>query len=199
MIKRGIRNTNGKLGATIDDEDICKRDSDGIPRFFNPDTGREFTGDNPRRQAQEWVEDYNKELAEVFDKVCNDVASKMMEEEAVSLQVIEFASKYDALDPVRRGMLESIIEDYEVTDDKGDLVGYSIDLDKALAIVERQVGMIRGYASQHASKPESTSPALDMPSHAGQGPAGKPKFNNLAEAMEWEQDQLLSKMKGNAI
>ena len=52
FIKRGIRNNNGVLGATLDDADICKRDDDGVPRFFNPETGREFTGDNPRRQDQ---------------------------------------------------------------------------------------------------------------------------------------------------
>ena len=67
FIKRGVRNTNGMLGATIDDADVCKRDEDGVPRFYNPETGREFTGDNPRRQAQEWVDDYNKELARVFN------------------------------------------------------------------------------------------------------------------------------------
>ena len=56
FVSRGIRNNNGMLGATLDDPDICKRDEDGVPRFYNPETGREFTGDNPRRQAQEWVQ-----------------------------------------------------------------------------------------------------------------------------------------------
>lgn len=202
FVKRGIRHTNGRLGATIEDEDICKRDDDGVPHFFNPDTGREFTGDNPRRQAQEWVEDYNKELATAFNQACEKYEAKLLEGEQPGLKVLEFAPKYDKLDPIRKGMLDNVIEDYEITDNSGSVVGYSCDLDKALAMVDRQVAMIQNYAKQNtAAKLTSTGPALDMKNSAGAATKSgeKPDFKSLAEAMEWEQDQLLEKMrkKGN--
>lgn len=199
-IKQGVRHQGNRLGATINDPDVCKRDRDGVPRFYNPETGREFTGDNPRRQAQEWVEDYNKELADAFNRTCQDYSQKLLQDEGGRLAIIEFAPKYKALDPVRRSMFESIIEDYEVTDKQGNVVGYSCDLDKALAAVNRQVSVIKERFAKQAPAPQPaqpTGPALDTPSTAGnaQG-AGKPQFKSIEEAMEWQQDQLLAKMKG---
>ena len=200
-IKQGARSRDGRLGATINDPDVCKRDQDGVPRFFNPETGREFTGDNPRRQAQEWVDDYNRELSEAFNKTCQQYERQLMEREGGRLAIIEFAPKYKALDPVRRSMLESIIEDYEVTDDDGNIVAYSCDLDKALAAVNRQVRVIQQrFSKQGAAAPAKPSgPALDTPSvgSTGGGGDGKPQFKSIAEAMEWEQDRLLERMKGS--
>lgn len=197
-IKQGARNSNGKLGATINDPDVCKRDRDGVPRFYNPETGREFTGDNPRRQAQEWVDDYNRELADAFNRTCADYSKKLMEKEGGRLAIIEFAPKYKQLDPVRRSMFESIIEDYEVTDKDGNIIAYSCDLDKALSAVNRQVEVIRKRFSgqqPQAAQQKPSGPALDTPSTGTpqQDGSARPQFKSLAEAMEWEQDQLLAK------
>lgn len=200
FIKRGIRNRDGRLGASIDDPDIMKRDSDGVPVFYNPETGREFTGDNPRRQAQEWVDDYNRELADAFNGACERYEAALVQREAPMMAVLEFAPKYEALDPIRQGMLENLIEDYEVEDDDGNLVGYSVDLDKALAIVDRQVAMIQGYARERASSSATpsqtqTGPALDMRNSVGAVQAERRAPQSLAEAMEALQDDLLSKAK----
>lgn len=197
FIDRGARNADGRLGASINDSDICKRDSNGVPRFYNPDTGREFTGDNPRRQAQEWVNDYNKELAESFNKTCADYSKKLLEEQGHGLAVIEFAPKYEKLDPVRKAMFESIIEDYEIHDSDGDLVGYSCDLDKALNAVNRQVKTMqaRFNNSAAAQNPTPSGPALDMNTKPT-GEANKaPQFKSIAEAMEYQQDQLLKNLR----
>lgn len=199
-IDRGARNVNGRLGASINDPDVCKRDRDGVPRFYNPETGREFTGDNPRRQAQEWVDDYNRELGDAFNKTCQDYEAKLMQEEGGKLAVIEFAPKYQALDEVRKFMLDSILEDYEVTDSDGNVVAYSCDLDKALAAVNRQVAALQGYGRQRAqtkSAAPPSGPVLDTPSTAAgqQGGVTKPEFKSLAEAMEWEQNRLLEESR----
>lgn len=198
FIKRGIRNNNGVLGATMDDPDICKRDEDGVPHFYNPETGQEFRGDNPRRQAQEWVDDYNKELARVFNNACEQYEKHLMEEAAPKLAVMKFAPKYEKLDDIRKGMFDNVIEDYEIKDSNGDVVGYSCDLDKALALVERQITMIQGYAKQHQQqqKPEPQQPLLDMKTSSGAVQAGEQSApTSLAEALERVQDQQLAKMK----
>ena len=199
-IKQGARNVNGRLGATINDPDICKRDSDGVPRFYNPETGREFTGDNPRKAAQEWVDYYNRELADAFNKTCQDYSQKLLQEENGRIAIIEFAPKYKKLDPVRRSMFESIIEDYEVTDDDGNIIAYTCDLDKVMNAVNRQVKVIQQKYSKNMGSPakQPSGPALDTPStDGGKQGNGKPQFKSLAEAMEWEQDQLLAKKKGS--
>lgn len=199
FIKRGIRNHNGSLGATLDDPDICKRDSDGVPRFYNPETGREFTGDNPRRQAQEWVDDYNKELARVFNETCRQYEDYLMKEAAPGIAVMKFAPKYEKLDDIRRGMFDNVIEDYEIKDNDGKVVGYSCDLDKALALVERQISMIQSYAKQRqstAQEEKPSGPALDMKTSSGAVASGEREApKSLADAMEMLQDQQLEKMK----
>lgn len=201
FIKRGIRHRNGKLGANIDDPDIMKRDSDGVPTFYNPDTGREFTGDNPRRQAMEWVEDYNKELATAFNQACRQYVDKVVEIEKPRMETLKFAPIYEKLDPVRKSMLDSIIEDYEVQDTDGNVIGYSCDLNKALAAVNRQVSMVQQYAKANQSaqdedtKQKNNGPALDMKS-SNTGVSGeKPEFKSMEEAMEWLQDQEAAKAR----
>lgn len=202
FINKGIRHQNGVLGATIDDPDICKKDSDGIPTFYNPDTGREFTGDNPRRQAQEWVDDYNKELARVFNQTCENYEKQLVEREAPSLAVLEFASKYEELDPIRQGMFDNVIEDYEIKDDNGNVIGYSCDLDKALDLVNRQVEMIQGYVRENSKKevpnaqPDQSGPVLDMKNSAGavQTDANQPP-KSLEEAMLRIQNDMLEKQR----
>lgn len=195
-IKQGCRHTDGKLGASIYDPDICKRDEDGVPHFYNPKTGQEFSGPDPRATAQNWVDDYNHELSVAFNKTCADYAKKLMDEKGVGLAVIEFAPKYEKLDPVRRTMFESIIEDYEVRDGKGELIGYSCDLDKALSAVNRQVKtMQERFKKTEQAAPAPSGPALDMKSSSRDGDDSAPKFNSIAEAMEYQQDQLLKKMK----
>lgn len=196
FIKQGARNRNGKLGATIDDPDICKRDRDGVPTFYNPETGRPFTGDNPRRQAMEWVKDYNQDLADKFNSVCAQREAEIMKEAEPRIQTLRFQSTYERLDPIRQGMLDDIISDYEVKDSDGDVIGYSCDLNRALDVVNRQIARIQGYAK---SQPRpATGPALDMKTSSGAntGSIEPGKITSLAEAMEYEQNKLLENLKG---
>lgn len=199
FLKRNVRQKDGILGASLDDEDICKRDEDGVPHFYNPETGREFTGDNPRRQAQEWVNDYNQALADAFNKACTQYEKHLMEKAAPGIAVMKFALKYEKLDDIRRGMFDNVIEDYEIKDNDGKVVGYSCDLDKALALVERQISMIQSYAKQRqstAQEEKPSGPALDMKTSSGAVASGEREApKSLADAMEMLQDQQLEKMK----
>lgn len=197
FIKRGVRHgSNGALGASLDDADICKRDEDGVPHFYNPETGQEFRGDNPRRQAMDWVEDYNKELARVFDDACMQYEQKLMQDYAPQIAVREFAPKYEKLDPVRKGMFERVIAPYEIKDGDGDVVGYSCDLDAALDVVNSQISWIQEYAKENGTKVQPTGPALDMKTSSGAVQAGdQPAPASLAEAMERQQDKLLEQFR----
>lgn len=195
FIRQGVRNKDGRLGATIDDPDICKRDKDGVPTFYNPETGRPFTGDNPRRQAMEWIKDYNQELADKFNSICAQREAEIMREAEPRIQTLRFQSTYEKLDPIRQGMLDDIISDYEVKDSDGDVIGYSCDLNRALDVVNRQIARIQGYAKSQP-KP-ATGPAMDMKTSSGAntGITEPTKVNSLAEAMELEQNKLLENLK----
>lgn len=187
---------DGKLGASINDPDIYTKDEDGVPTYINPETGRPFTGDNPRAQAKQWVDDYNAELEQAFNKIAKQRIDELKKENEPIVRTLKFAETYKKLNDVQRDMLDSLIEDYEVKDEEGNAIGYSCDLDKALAQVNRQIAKLteRGKALHpKQEKPAPTEPALDMPQSTGSSENKPPQFKSLAEAMSWSQDQMLKK------
>lgn len=187
---------DGKLGASINDPDIYTKDEDGVPTYINPETGRPFTGDNPRAQAKQWVDDYNAELEQAFNKIAKQRIDELKKENEPIVRTLKFAETYKKLNDVQRDMLDSLIEDYEVKDDDGNAIGYSCDLDKALAQVNRQIAKLteRGKALHpKQEKPAPTEPSLDMPQSTGSSENKPPQFKSLAEAMSWSQDQTLKK------
>lgn len=190
---------DGKLGASINDPDIYTKDEDGVPTYINPETGRPFTGDNPRAQAKQWVDDYNAELEQAFNKIAKQRIDELKKEKEPIVRTLKFAETYKKLNDVQRDMLDSLIEDYEVKDEDGNAIGYSCDLDKALAQVNRQISKLteRGKALHpKQEKPAPTEPALDMPQSTGSSENKPPQFKSLAEAMSWSQDQMLKQRKG---
>lgn len=185
-----IRQSNGRLGATINDPDIYKVDpATGAPAFYNPDTGLPFTGDNPRAQAKAWVADYNEELRDTFNRLTEDRENELMAESQPVIDLMKFVPTYEGLDPVRQKMFDALIEGYEVEDAEGNHIGYSVDLNQTLARVNDMVERIKG--SQAAPPATPTGPALDMPnSGSADGQRKEPK--NVAEALEMLQDQQLA-------
>lgn len=189
---------DGKLGASINDPDIYTKDEDGVPTYINPETGRPFTGDNPRAQAKQWVDDYNAELEQAFNKIAQQRIYELKKEKEPIVRTLKFAETYKKLNDVQRDMLDSLIEDYKVKDKDGNAIGYSCDLDKALAQVNRQISKLteRGKALHpKQEKPAPTEPALDMPQSTGSSENKPPQFKSLAEAMSWSQDQMLKQRK----
>ena len=189
---------DGKLGASINDPDIYTKDEDGVPTYINPETGRPFTGDNPRAQAKQWVDDYYAELEQAFKKIATQRIDELKKENEPIVRTLKFAETYKKLNDVQRDMLDSLIEDYEVKDEDGNAIGYSCDLDKALAQVNRQISKLteRGKALHpKQEKPAPTEPALDMPQSTGSSEHKPPQFKSLEEAMAWSQDQQLKQRK----
>lgn len=187
-----IRQTNGQIGATINDPDIYRVDPNtGTAAFYNPDTGKPFTGDNPRAQAKAWVEGYNDELRDTFNRVAGQHKLALERQMAPVIEVLKFTPTYDALDPVRKSMLDALLEDYEIYDDNNKHLGYSVDLNKALAQVNKQVAAIQ--ASQPPKVP--TGPAVDMPTMGGGNSVGASAPKDLSEAMERLQNDQLAKLK----
>lgn len=196
---RLIRQTDGRLGATINDPDIYRVDpNDGTIAFYNPDTGRPFTGDNPRAQAKAWVESYNEELRETFNRVAEKHKAELEKSMAPAIEMLKFTPKYEKLDDVRRTMLDALIEGYEVYDEGGNHIGYSTDLDKALARVNKQVEAMkskRPAAAMDTQPTPPTGPAVDMPSSGSGNSGGGEVVDSLEKAMLLKQEAILNKQK----
>lgn len=201
MLRRpNVRSYNGKLGANINDPDIYKRDEDGVPHFYNPETGREFTSDNPRLQAQQWCDIYNRDLAQIFNQAVETYKQELMKNVQPSIAVRKFAPKYEKLDDIRKGMFDNVIQDYEIRDDKDKIIGYSCDLDKALAMVDRQIAMIQSYAKSHQAQQQAkpTGPVLDMKTSSGAMRDSEDiKLNSIEDALGYLEDKKLNKLKQN--
>ena len=198
LIKRGVRNSDGKLGATLKDEDIRKYDEDGVPHFYNPETGQEFRGDNPRQQAKDWVDDYNEELNDLFEKAVANYKQQLLDTLMPQLAVMEFAPTYNKLDPVRKLLFEQMIAGHEVYDEDGSVKGHdkAIDYNDVLARVNKMVSGIQEYARANRPATPPSGPSLDMKTSSGAIPSGErtaPK--SLAEAMEQLQDMELEKYR----
>ena len=212
FIQRRIRNTNGKLGATINDPDILRKDADGVATFYDPDTGQPFDSryGSPREQARRWVETYNAELRDSFNQVAQQRIDQLTEAAKPTIEMLKFNDTFEKLDKTRQDMIDAFIEDYEILDNSGNIIGYSCDLNKVLNAVNRQIKRVQD-GNQTAEQPAGVtqtqttqtppvtvpqSPALDMRTGSGIPSAeGKPEFKSVAEAMEWEQDQQLKALQ----
>ena len=189
-----IRQNNGLLGATINDPDIYRVDPNtGVATFYNPDTQRPFSGDNPRAQAKAWVEAYNEDLRDTFNRVAEQRSQELSKEAAPVIELLRFTPTYEKLDPVRKQMFDALIEGYEVYDSENNHIGYSVDLNAALNQVNRQVAALQANRERIQQKPP-TGPAVDMPvSGSGNASMGK-EIKSIAEAMEALQDAQLEKL-----
>ena len=186
-------NSDGLLGWSINDKEIRKTDDDGMVTYVNPETGREFTGDDPRRAAQEWVDYRNRQMQQRFNAACEKERNEQLQAYAPQFNLLEFAPKYDAMDPVRQKLFDAMIEDYEVTDDNGNVIGYTCDLNRMQAAMERQITTLQAMgSSQQSAQPQATGPALDMHADNSVTSGNEEAPKSLAEAMQRLQDKQLN-------
>lgn len=192
--KQGVPKTpDGALGWTPDNKDICKVDADGIKRYYNPDNGREFTGPNPRKDAQEYCDQRNRELAEAFNKSCAKVEAQRLDESKPTIEMLKFEKTYDSMDETTRDLFDDLIEDYEIKDKHGDVIGYSCDLKKAHAAAKRQAARVSKWREAVPEK-QATGPETDMKKgNAKADPKPKKQVDSLAAAMEALEDAKIEK------
>ena len=186
-------NSNGKLGWSINDPEIRQVDDDGAVTFVNPETKREFSGDDPRRQAQEYVDWRNDQMRNKFNQACEAEQNKQLQQFAPQFNLLRFAPTYQAMDPIRKQLFDAMLEGYEVTDANGNVVGYSCDLEKMNNLMERQISTIQAYGqkSGQTTTPPASGPALDMKAdHSGNRYDDEPP-KDLNEAMERLQNKQL--------
>ena len=190
-------NSNGKLGWSINDPEIRQVDADGAVTFINPETKREFSGDDPRRQAQEYVDWRNDQMRNKFNQACEAEQNKQLQQFAPQFNLLRFAPTYQAMDPIRQQLFDAMLEGYEVTDANGNVIGYSCDLEKMNNLMERQISTIQAYGQKtgQVQKPAASGPALDMKAdHSGNRYDGEPP-KDLNEAMERLQNKQLEEYR----
>ena len=132
-------------------EELYNRDENtGRVSFKNPDDPtRDFQS---RAEAQAWVDAFNKQVEAKFRQDVNKRQRELVTERAPMMRLIEFAPKFQALDSLTKDVLDDLIEPYTVRDSNGNPIGYSCNLDAALAQAQR-------ITKRFSAKPEAQNPA----------------------------------------
>lgn len=163
--------------------DLYERDERaGRVIYHNPDDkSRPFAS---RMEAQQWIDSFNSQLMEETKRRAKEIYRDVNKAIAPSRRLLAFAPRYDSMSDNVREVFDDLIEGYEITNAGGEVIGYSCDLDKAMARAER---MAAKYASksrqpkeQRARRQQAEQPATDMRSHGtklseGRGVPDEPK------------------------
>ncbi len=161
--RRVIRQTDGRLGATNSDPDVFRVDPDtGVVTFHNPDTGRPFSGDNPHSQATQWMEGYNAELWDTFNRVVENRRAALEKELGPVIERLKYTAACESLDPLRQKMLDILIEEYRAYDSAGNHIGFNCDLNAALAEMNRQAAAIEVRRGVNAPTPPGGWPRVEV-------------------------------------
>lgn len=160
--KEGIREFN--MG------DLYERTQDGRVVYRNPDDpNRPFSN---RMEAQQWIDSFNKQVQQSLIEEAKKHRKEALKSAAPMLRLMEFAPVYDQMDPDVRGILDDLIEDYEVKVSNGKVIGYSCDLNKMAA---KAYKLAEKYThTSHSGKKKGTMkksgpqkrPAVDIRSSA---------------------------------
>ena len=192
MIKEGVRNSDGVAQASIFDEDIYSKGEDGIPVFRNPDTQRPFEGANPRQQAQDWVDGYNQRLEAAFNDAAGARMKSLMKEQQPLIDLAKFAPVYESLGTQHQALFDQAVEEYEILDKENNIIGYSCDLNKVLAKVNRQMETLAGINGGQIDQP--AMPAMDMKASGSESVVSPSEIKSLEDAMRYVQNK--EKKKG---
>lgn len=169
-------------------KDLYRRDDNGNVTFINPDDQhRPFSS---RMEAQQWIDSMNKEIDNEMRKRSRAIAGDIQKAAAPALRLLKFAPTYDAMPNGTKRLFDDLIEDYEVKNSKGQVVGYSCDLDKMAKKAERISAKYNHTSQERKSSGKvmksgpQKSPALDAKSHgtAATGRAGDGEVKTMEDA-----------------
>lgn len=178
--------------------DIYERTQDGRVVYRNPDDpNRPFAN---RMEAQQWIDSFNKQVQEELIRTATEIRNKNAKAVMPALKLLQFAPTYDAMDPKVKEIFDDLIEDYEVKNRAGKIVGYNCNLDRMAQKAERLASKYThtshkaGSSGKVRKSGPRKSPALDARSH-GSSAAGK-RGDGEVKTMEDAFRELRRQMNG---
>lgn len=178
--------------------DIYERMQDGRVVYRNPDDpNRPFAN---RMEAQQWIDSFNKQVQEELVRTATEIRNKNAKAVMPALKLLQFAPTYDAMDPKVKEVFDDLIEDYEVKNRAGKVVGYNCNLDRMAQKAERLASKYThtshkaGSSGKVRKSGPQKSPALDARSH-GSSATGK-RGDGEVKTMEDAFRELRRQMNG---
>lgn len=183
---------HGIKGFTMND--LTRRDQrTGRITYANPDDpNRPFSN---RMEAQQWLDSFNKQVETELRRRAMEMRGELVKQSSPTIRMLQFAPRYDGMSQRQQAVFEELVSDYEIRDDKGNIVGYSCDLDKAASAAERIAGRMGKPKQRKAAVAKKTirKPAMDMNTKGSSGSTGNREPKTLEDAFKLLREQ----QKGN--
>ena len=167
-------------------KDIAERRDGRIIYHNSDDPNRPFEN---RMQAQEWIDSMNKQINDELLSTAREINGRALKAVSPTVRMLQFAPTYDAMDRQTQDIFDDLIEEFEVKNQRGEVIGYQCNLD---AMARRAAKLAQRYGTKQPSGSRKGSgrpkkqkvPATDMRSHgtvAGSG--GKEEPKTIEDAM----------------
>lgn len=145
--------------------DLYRRDeSTGRVVYQNPDDPtRPFSN---RMEAQQWIDSFNSQLRQEIQTKARSINRELQRQVAPTRNLIQFVPRYQGMSQEAQEILDDLIEGSEVRNARGEVVGYTCDLDSMANRAERMAAKYsRGRGSKGNAQRQQRRPATDMRSH----------------------------------
>ena len=145
--------------------DLYRRDeSTGRVVYQNPDDPtRPFSN---RMEAQQWIDSFNSQLRQEIQTKARSINRELQRQVAPTRNLIRFVPRYEGMSQEAQEILDDLIEGSEVRNARGEVVGYTCDLDSMANRAERMAAKYsRGKGSKGDGQRQQRRPATDMRSH----------------------------------
>ena len=176
-------------------KDIAER-RDGRIIYHNPDDpNRPFEN---RMQAQEWIDSINKQINDELLSTAREINGRALKAVTPTVRMLQFAPTYDAMDRQTQDIFDDLIEEFEVKNQRGEVIGYQCNLE---AMARRAAKLAQRYGTKQPpaggrkgpGRPKrQKAPATDMRSHgttSGSGGNEEPKTIEDAMRMLHEMER----------
>ena len=145
--------------------DLYRRDeSTGRVVYQNPDDPtRPFSN---RMEAQQWIDSFNSQLRQEIQTKARSINRELQKQVAPTRNLIRFVPRYEGMSQEAQEILDDLIEGSEVRNARGEVVGYTCDLDSMANRAERMAAKYsRGKGRKTEARQQQRRPATDMRSH----------------------------------
>lgn len=185
-------------------EDLYEQSDDGTVNFVDPDSSTENRKSyfQNRSQAREWVEGINREIDEQMGKHARKMRSELMAENKPRLDLIKWGPVYSKLNQTEREIVDELISPYEVSDSRGNAIGYSCDLNKMtnqakslaarFAAQQEQIAKQQSASKQQPQQSQVRRPTSEIGSRGSNGVLDDdevPEINSLSDAIKYYEKQ----------
>lgn len=174
--------------------DLYERSQDGRVIYHNPDDpNRPFSN---RIEAQQWIDSFNGQVKQELQRVASEIMENDAKAAMPAIRLLRFAPTYDAMDAKTREIFDDLIEDYELKNRKGAVIGYNCDLERMAARAQKMATKYNttprksGGSATMKKKGPQKQPSMDIRSHgSGSSKKADREPSTLGEAMRLWNEQ----------